>query len=246
MSIWKNCRSTFLSFTAGVVVMGSMTVPSYAGESIMLQLETLIGNEPYMGAEDTLLVSGTHANRNYGGTNSLWIGSGDEGDMDIRRSLIRFDILNIIPEGKQVERAILTLTCVQAKGGVAEWALYAVSSENASWVEGDNARGASETGPCSWNYQGNFYQPWTGGEGLGDPGDGYDSTPHYTHSSPLKIKDKISIELPGELIESWRSGNNGGMLLRLTEETHEATYIRFASTEHTDALLRPSLEIILK
>lgn len=230
-----------------VFVVLTLSLSVLAQETIVLYPEELIDSTPYQGISDTILVSGLHKKLNYGGAASLWIGDGNEGGgTSMRRSLIKFDLHNIPLKGKKVARATLTLYCLQVQGKPFDWAVYSVSSENADWAEGTNVKGKAETGLSSWDNRSNFDQPWIGGGGLGNPGEGYESTPLYTGISPTHNKEVINIDLPVSQIERWLDGENGGLLLRMADENMTDSFFRLASSENEEKPLRPTLEITLQ
>lgn len=225
------------------LLMSTMALPAQEGATLQQGLS--FQNTPYSGTSDAMLVSGVNAGRNYGGTLSLWLGTGSGVDLAPRRSLIRFD-LSALPVEHAITSGRLVLHCVQIKGAP-EWAVYAVKGENASWVEGRNVIGKAELNTSSWSHRVNFYQEWTGGAGLGEPGGGYEEEPLYTSSASqhsARAGEPVEIELPAALLEAWRSGANAGLLLRVEkEENSEESYIRFGSADATQESHRPALEV---
>lgn len=204
-----------------------------------------------VGTRDVILINGPFAAYHYGGSNSLWVGSGPEEDVALRRSLLAFD-LTTLPESareRKVRRAVLRLHVILVKGeGGRDWQAFVIKPQNAGWIE-EPGEGGGKSIPnvCSWAHRQNFYQPWFGGEGLGQPGDGYESEPLEVLTPGagglLRAGSMVEIEVPSEVVEQWRGGENGGILLRLTEEGETASYIRFASSEHPDFKSRPVLEV---
>lgn len=250
-------KGLVLSICALGAWLAGSPMEARAAEQVILSQGEPVDGAAYGGTRDALLINGGFASRHYGTGSSLWIGTGPKEDAAIRRSLLAFD-LGTLPDsarGKQVRRALLRLTCMQVSGEPFVWQVHTVASENAVWHQEESSddrrpEGKAIENVCSWNYRINFYQKWTGGEGLGEPGVGYSAEPIFAQSSgseTVRAGSVVEIEIPPEVVQGWQSGVNGGLLLRMRDEAQTPDqYIRFASSEHVKTGERPVLELELE
>ena len=215
------------------------------------------GHEGYAGVMDTKIsvrrvTEGTNPKEaNFGGQNRMRVGMFNS---NLSRGLIRFNLKDKVPEGKEIESAKLRLKVVNGDAG-ARVNLYMIHPNNASWKEGDGKlvsdqgqkKGASWVSPV-----GESSKPWlAGGNGLGNPGVGYLSR-SQTPASPVSSAQvgaegsvmvfDIPLNALTPLLEN--PAMNAGYLIRLADETSDN--VLFHSSESDEAGARPELVITLK
>lgn len=226
-------RKTVAAAMAAMVLGGSV-VEAWAEEVVK------IGDGK---VADVILIAGENAGRHYGMGNTIWIGTGPNGDLSVRRSLLRVDVSEL-PKGKKVKSAKLVLKCAAVKGQPGVWEVYAMDPLNDGWREDKEVLGKAATNLCSWNFRHNHYQKWTGGEGGGVQGE-----PIYrSNAAPLKMGETVEIDLPVGLVEQWRKEPlNAGLLLKMADENFgDEAFIRFGSSEHQKEEMRPVLVVELQ
>ncbi len=234
----------------GLTLLAAGLFPQESAAQIQLAQGEVVEGEVYHGVRDVILINGDFGGRHYGAGSTIWVGSGPRGDASLRRSLLAFDLDSLPAEMRQgkVQRARLKLHCVQVSGEPFVWQMYAVSAENAVWTQekDDGSReGKAMENVSSWNYRLNFYQRWSGGEGLGEPGGGYAETPlHEASTGSVQAGSDVEVELPPEVVQGWLGGANGGVLMRMQDEDGESErFIRFGASENPKPRARPVLEI---
>ena len=187
--------------------------------------------QSYEGVSDVTLIDGQKfKGRNYGGANALWFGNSGTADQPmVRRSLIRFDLSSMKDKYDAIEQAELTLYVAASLPADAVVQAYAITSDNADWREGDAKGTGNPTGLSSWAYRKNFDEPWVGGEGLGQPSEGYGE--HALATVVARKAGTVTFTLPAALIEQWITEDNPGILLRAEDESTPVGQARFWSSE---------------
>jgi hypothetical protein len=159
----------------------------------------------------------------------------------LRRAVVRFDTSSI-PSDATIVSATLTLNCTRAASAGDNISIHrALNSwgEGASIALGEGGNGATaETGDATWVHRFFNTQNWI------TPGGDFQSTSSATtFVGALGAYQWSGPSIAGD-VQSWvqnASGNFGWFIL--SDETTSQSAKRFATREHTDPLLRPSLTI---
>ncbi|MDP0496494.1 MAG: DNRLRE domain-containing protein [Verrucomicrobiota bacterium JB024] len=215
------------------------------------------GGDAYTGTSDTYLTGTTLKNVNYGGQSNAFVGMHTNGQL--ARSLIRFsDLDSVLTSGDAANISSVTLTLrigsPAAQTQDVEVLVYAVDASNAAWIQGSGMGGAIEVGAAAWKSlatgtDGNDSAPnrvqWDGGEGLGNPGDGYGSTFIDSFTVLDGTDSYYNISLPVTLVQSWITdpSSNAGLLLRVGDEETLGNVVIFSTSEAPTAVFRPELTI---
>lgn len=220
-----------------------------------------LGVTSYSGASNLTLISGTNVNRNYGSSNSIWVGNSAGAE---RKGLIRFDLSSLQGNIDGIESVTLSFRFMAQSGSNSKEIpvhLYALTMANDGWVQG-TASGAVEAGSSSWNYRvtaggGGSAERWAGDigassitGGLSVAGVDYIATvidgTKIVQGSPTSGAGTIySWTLPVELIQQWIQGDNPGLLIQAAAfgDLENNDYFRFASSSHGTENWRPTLAI---
>ena len=214
-----------LAASAGCVIC--CTLPAQAG-SVLLQASA--DNTLY---EDTNgLVSNGQGESFFAGRTAL---------EELRRGLLRFDF-STIPAGSTITGVTLTLTCTRSISLAEEVSLHrSLTSwgEGASNAMGEGGRGApAQPGDATWLHRFSDTTAWT------STGGDFDTTPSAT--TAVSGNGQYTWTSPGMVsnVQAWlndASGNHGWFVLGAESITGSAK--RFATREHADATLRPTLEV---
>lgn len=186
------------------------------------------GLNGYDGTQDTSLYAGDPTpGVNTGAAPTLY-------NNGVHRAIIRFDLTSLA--GMTVtEDATLTLT--MADSHTVAFSLYAISDDNAGWLQGSNpAYGPANAGDATYENKSHPGTPWVGGAGLAGAG-GFDPVAVGTGVSGA-YNTAINITLPASLIQHWIDGPNAGLVI-LSDELGQVT--QFRSSDDTDG--RPLLVI---
>ncbi len=201
-----------------------------------------------------MLITGANSTRNYGGSNSNYVGK--DGNGEHRKSIIRFDLSELSSLSGSIESVTLTFTTI-AESTLNNTNvlinLYQISNANAGWKAG-TASGAVQTTASTWNNLSHNTVTWAGSQGLGTPGTDYlttiiNGTKTVTtgnSQSPLTVTGvTYTWTLPIALVEEWISGINAGLLLDVADfdELNSGDYVKFGSANHTTEAWRPYLTI---
>ena len=190
---------------------------------------------------DATLIESPDGERANGAGPVLFAGRTAEGENAIRRALLRFDVAGALPDQAIIEGVALTLFMTPSNAGPRTLRLHRVQAD---WGEGPSASGggggaAAEPGDVTWLHT--FYdtQEWVrpGGQFLARASAATDvaASDFYTWSGTEQLAADVTL---------WAAApeRNFGWALR-GDETATQSSKSFASREHTDAELRPVLEI---
>ncbi|MCE7973100.1 MAG: hypothetical protein DYG92_02060 [Leptolyngbya sp. PLA1] len=158
----------------------------------------------------------------------------------IRRALLQFD-LSLIPAGSTITSATLTLHSEQAQGS----ATYTLHRLLATWGEGTSDAGspggsgtAATTGDATWLHRFHATSTWTSAGG--------DFVAAASASKIVSGAGTFSWTGAGLIqdVQAWLDGGaiNAGWAL-LGNEANAGLAVRFGSSEHASAGMRPELTI---
>lgn len=235
----------------GSLILCAATALNLQAVSIVFQDGAAIpelGIGSYSGTEDTTLISGSNAGRNYGGSNSIWIGNSAGAE---RKTLLRFDLSSLMGQAASIDSVTLTMFQIAEgasnNGAEVDVNLYQIQSANGGWVEGTGS-GSAQAGSSSWNYKANATVSWAGSAGLSTSGTDYvasaiDGT--KTIIAKTGSGGTYTWNLPVSLIQSWIDGENTGLLFAATDfgSLEDNDFFRFASSLYTTSNLRPMLTV---
>lgn len=185
----------------------------------------------YDGSEDAGYDS-QQAAFNYGGHTYGWIGN----DTYKWRYAVRFDVSSIVPKNVKVKSCQLIVYCNDIAGAtvIRPYAL------NQPWTEGTSDYAGMTTGVnISWlNYDGNTF-PWaTAGGDFAAAAAGSAVT---TSTSGRYYTFNIN----ASVVQAWidDDSSNNGLVLKGDEETTGIKWMRVATNESANKLLRPKLVV---
>jgi len=193
--------------------------------------------------DNTLIESDTGATSNGAGNQVRCGRTGDSGGSLVLRTVLAFD-LSGLPPGGVVRAATLRLTLTNSSSGALPVTLHRVLAD---WGEGASVaaggKGApSQPGDATWIHRSFPDQFWRSPGGDFDP-----ASTASAEVGSLPISYAWSSPELTQLVQHWldQPADNVGVMLR-GEEAFGFTAKAFASREHPNASLRPTLIIELQ
>lgn len=246
-NIQKSLLTAWTLFIASISTLTAIEVVIRQGADI-----PELGIVNYDGTQDNTLLSGANAFRNYGGSNSLFLGRTTASSNPAEaKQILQFDLSALDGLVESIDSVTLTMRLVAQvtlPSTDVEFSLHQIQDANAGWVEGTGNAVTANSGESSWNYLAHSSTAWAGSAGLSTPGTDYLATPidgTRVMSSSTVAGTIFSWTLPVSLVESWIEGTNAGLILSVTdyEGLESDDYFRFGSSEHGTAAYRPTLTI---
>ena len=194
--------------------------------------------------EDTFLYA-PHSvmNVNYGNYPTIATGRNRWGER--LAALVRFDLRDVPAEARVINA---TLCLYDASS---DWPnqnvicdVQRVSSENASWVEGDNdGTRVPVKGTSCWNSLAYDVRPWAGAPGLVQEGTDYLTPPAGTTVIAENHQGWVEIPLSSDVVQAWfEKENNPGLRISPRVFEKNGQYVVFRSSEtFEDFSTRPKL-----
>ncbi|TFG89829.1 MAG: T9SS type A sorting domain-containing protein [Candidatus Atribacteria bacterium] len=159
-----------------------------------------------------------------------------------RRTLVKFDLSELIPEDVAVDSAFLILVPSLVKTNGTTVTLYRLNTawgEGTSDAEGQEGTGTpASAGDATWTKAVVSGDPWI------KPGGDYDLEPVADTTVSLGTNAIFGSALFTVLVNSWIAdpANNHGVIVK-GDELNSATAIRFISREFSDSNLWPVLKL---
>lgn len=172
---------------------------------------------------------------------SIFVGRTSGAQNSVRRTLLHFDVADVLPRQAIIESVSLTLVMAQSNDSLSELRLHRVLAD---WGEGPSAASGggganSEPGDVTWIHTFHDFEFWThsGGQFVGraSASTGVAGAATYTWQSTQHLVQDV---------RHWNSApqRNFGWIL-IGDETMPQTAKRFASRENTDPSMRPMLDV---
>lgn len=182
--------------------------------------------------EDAFLSSGdTDLTNNYGNHADLHLTSGDHDPV-----LVRIDV-NSLPDDKTVIAARLMFRVTFET--IADGTHVDVFAMNQSWSEGTG----DDTPGVANQFQRRVGLAWDG-EGATPPSRSTDAVATSV-TGALAVGDLLVVDLPADLVQSWKSGQNGNRGVALIVNGVDF-YCELGSSEAEDENNRPVLEVTVQ
>jgi hypothetical protein len=194
------------------------------------------------GRRDNTLYQDAQGTLSNGAGQQMFVGTSAAGQL--RRGLLTFDLAGLLPPYVTLHSAVITLSVSQARGtGTVPVTLHSVDAawgEGSSRAGGDESLGAPATpGDATWVHRSFPGAAWTnaGGDYRRAP---YDATTRvggvgrYQFSSAQLVADLQFL--------AWNPQHAFGWIL-VGDESENGTLRSFATREHPDPALRPSLTL---
>lgn len=198
--------SALAGLALAVAGANAATVNETVPQDTILQARSDLQDDTTANSSDRIIVGGTSTNSDY------------------TRPILRWT-LSTVPSGEfATTNGTVTLTAYpytdqsSADGKVVD--VYAIKPANAGWIESD----------ATWNHLSvSSSTPWSGGAGLGNPGDGYDATPLDTFT--FTGQSTIDVTIPQALLNDWISNpaDNAGIIMDMRDLDGTERFLRFWS-----------------
>ena len=202
----------------------------------------------YAGTDDNQIMDpGTgFQDANIGGRNAIQVGNASS--ITTRRSILRFGGLGVMAGSyASIDAARIILTKVNGPtgGGTDGMEMYAISDNNADWVEGVS-QFVVTAGESSWNSKAHGTSLWIGGGGGGTLGALQDTLLGVSGNDAANTL--YSFDLDPALVNQWITGVNAGVVIKELLEIDGAgsgtdLQIELGSAEFGGQGDRPLLEI---
>jgi hypothetical protein len=238
---------------AGLAVL---TCGAVAGADVAVFKEAaaapIIGGT-YTGAEDVMLVNnaGGATDQNFGGRADFEVGEVPAGPLELRHTLMRFDVSPLAGRFAIIDGVTLRLypTVVQSTTPDA-LQVFRLSNSNTGWVEGTGVTAGiadpPDNGQSTWLARVQGSATWAGSFGASVPGLDYSEllgSATFSNATGIGGSNPLDVVLNPALVNSmvsaWAGGSNSGLFLRTGTESEQN--IAFSSAEASNPALHPEL-----
>lgn len=192
-------------------------------------------------SRDATLIEDSDGKLANGSGPAIFVGRTSQAKNSVRRALLYFDVVAVVPERAIIERVALTLFMSQSNPASREMALYRVQADWSEGLSSASGGGGAPSGPGDVTWLHTLYDTefWAhrGGHFIGRSSAELDvaGSGFYTWETTNHLVQDVRL---------WRSATerNFGWIL-IGDETTRRTAKSFASREFPDPAFRPILEV---